>query len=240
MTICKLFLPVALLALPLLGRAQHTELARDHSGNFNNGYALAPADASDWQGTPFLLPYWAPATLELEPAGRPVPATLKYDVYRQELRVRRPAGDSVLVPLARVRAFRLTDAGRERRFACYPAATLPADAGGGCAEVLAAGPHAELLKFVRKEAVKRAADNDSYAGTHTVNVLEARTFYYLRWAPDGQFTPLKLRRASLEQALAGQPAALAALRARQGNMGSEADLVSTFGALEPLLTSPGR
>ena len=238
MTTTKLLL--TLLALPLLGRAQHTELARDNSGNFNNGYPLAAADANDLQGTPFLLPYWAPATLDLATADKPVTAALKYDVYRQELRVRRPAGDSVLVALARVRAFRLTDAGRERRFVCYPASTLPAEAGGGAAEVLAAGPHAELLKFVRKEAVKRAADNDSYAGTQTVNVLEARTSYYLRWLPNGPFVPLKLKRGSLEQALAGQPAALAALKARKGNLGSEAEMVSTFGALEPLLTSPGR
>ncbi len=240
MTTREFLLPTVLLALPLLGRAQHTDLARDNSGNFNNGYTLAPADADGLRGTPFLLPYWAPATLELGPEGRVVQAALKYDVYRQELRVRRPAGDSVLVPLARVRAFSLTDAGRARRFACYPAATLPADAGGGCAEVLAAGPHAELLKFVRKEAVKRPVENESYAGTNTVNVLETRTYYYLRGVADGRFTPLKLKRASLEQALAGQPAALAALRARKGNLGSEADLVSAFGAVEPLLTSPGQ
>ena len=231
---------VALLTLPLLGRAQTSELARDNKGNFNNGYSLAPADADDLQGTPFLLPYWAPATLDLGPTGQPVPVALKYDVYRQELRVRRPAGDSVLVPLARVRAFRLTDAGRERRFACYPAAALPTDAGGGAAEVLAAGPHAELLKFVRKEVVKRAVTDGSYGSNSTVNVLREQARYYLRLAPDGPFLPLKLKRASLEQALAGQPAALAALRVRKGSLGSEADLVSTFGALEPLLTNPGR
>ncbi|MEJ7658308.1 MAG: hypothetical protein WKG07_01110 [Hymenobacter sp.] len=153
---------------------------------------MAPADADNLQGTPFLLNYCAPATLDLGPASKPVQAALKYDVYRQELRVRRPEGDSVLVPLAQVRAFSLSDAGRERRFACYPAATLPAEAGGGAAEILAAGPHAELLKFVRKEAVKRPAENESYAGTNTMMVLEARTYYCLRGAADGHLTPLKL------------------------------------------------
>ncbi len=61
-----------------------------------------------------------------------------------------------------------------------------------------------------------------------------------RWSADGHFTPLKLKRASLEQALAGQPAALAALKARKGSLSSEADLAVALAVVDPLLTVSGK
>ena len=223
---------------------QSSELARDNSNNFNNGYSTAPANTNTIQGSPFLLPRWETATLRLAPAERPpVTVPLKYDIYHQELRVRRPQGDSVVVPLAQVREFSLAGAGGVtpmRRFVCYPAATLPAEVGGAAAEVLADGPHAQLLKFVRKAVVKQAGEGSAYASNSSINVLEEQSAYFLRWPADGHLTPIRLKRASLEQVLAGQPAALAALKARKGNLGSEADMAAAVGALDPLLTTPTR
>jgi hypothetical protein len=245
----KTLLPFLALGLgcPLLSHAQtnqSSELARDNSNNFNNGYSTAPANTNTIQGSPFLLPRWESATLRLAPAERPpVTVPLKYDVYHQELRVRRPQGDSVVVPLAQVREFSLTAVGGvtpTRRFVCYPAATLPAEVGGGAAEVLTDGAHVQLLKFVRKAVVKQAGEGSAYASNSSVNVLEEQQAYFLRWPADGHLTPIRLKRASLEQALAGQPAALAALAARKGNLGSEADMAAAVGALDPLLTSPTR
>jgi hypothetical protein len=105
--------------------------------------------------------------------------------------------------------------------------------------VLADGTHAQFLKFVRKEVVKQAGESSSYASASTVSVLETQTNYYLRWA-DGHLSPLRLKRASLEQALAGQAAALAALKTRKGGLNSEADLAAAVIALDPLLTGSGR
>jgi hypothetical protein len=243
MTIYKAVLVPGLLAIslfvPLVGKAQVSEMSRDRSNNFNNGYALPAADRNEVKGNAFLLPYWSPATLQLAAGGAAIPATLKYDVYRQELRVKRPQGDSVIVPLNKVRDFSLAGNGTTRRFVCYPAATLPPETGGGCAEVLADGTHAQLLKFVRKEVVKQAGESSSYASASTVSVLETQTSYYLRWA-DGHLSPLRLKRASLEQALAGQSAALAALKARKGGLSSEADLAAAVVAIDPLLTGATR
>lgn len=227
------------LGLPLLSHAQSSELARDKSNNFNNGYSLAPAGANALQGSPYLLPQWAPATLRLAPDRPPVAVPLKYDVYRQELRIKRAQGDSVIVPLAQVREFSLNTASPARRFVCYPAATLPAEVGGACAEVLADGPHVQLLKFVRKAAVKQMGESSTYASSNTVNVLEEQHYYYLRWPADGHLTALRLKRASLEQALAGQPAALAALKARKGSLSAEADVAAAVVALDPLLAPAG-
>jgi len=223
--------------LPLLGHAQSSELARDKGGNFNNGYSLPPAEANTLQGSPFLLTSWSPATILLSASTQPIATPLKYDVYRQELRVRRAKGDSVVVPLAQVREFSLTAGSPARRFLCYSSAALPVE-GGSCGEVLFDGPHAQLLKFVRKEIAKQSVDNGSYASNNTLSVLEEQMHYYLRWPADGHFTPLKLKRASLEQALAGQPAALAALKARKGGLSSEADLAAAVAVVDPLLTVP--
>ncbi len=226
-------------ALPLLGYAQNSELARDRSSNFNNGYAMVPAEANTLQGSPFLLAAWLPGTILLSASTQPIATPLKYDVYRQELRVRRPKGDSVVVPLNQVREFNLTITSPARRFLCYSSAALPAE-GGSCGEVLFDGPHAQLLKFVRKEITKQSVDNGSYASNNTMSVLVEQTHYYLRWPADGHFTPLKLKRASLEQALASQPAALAALKARKGSLSSEADFAAAMAMVDPVLTVSGK
>jgi hypothetical protein len=234
------------LIYPVLSHAQtnqSSELARDNSNNFNNGYSTAPANANAIQGSPFLLPRWETATLRLAPDRPAVTVPLKYDVYHQELRVRRPQGDSVVVPLVQVREFSLTGVGGAmptRRFVCYPAATLPAEVGGAAAEVLADGAHAQLLKFVRKAVVKQAGESGAYASNSSINVLEEQKSYCLRWPADGHFTPVRLKRSSLEQALAGQPAALAALKTRKGSLSSEAEVAAAVGAIDPLLTTPTR
>jgi hypothetical protein len=231
---------------PVLSHAQtnqSSELARDNKNNFNNGYSTAPANANAIQGSPFLLPRWETATLRLAPERPPVTVPLKYDIYHQELRVRRPQGDSVVVPLAQVREFTLSGGGGAtptRRFVCYPAATLPAEVGGAAAEVLADGPHAQLLKFVRKAVVKQAGESSAYASNSSINVLEEQKAYFLRWPADGHLTPIRLKRSSLEQALAGQPAALAALKTRKGALGTEAEVAAAVGAIDPLLTAPAR
>jgi hypothetical protein len=229
-----LLLP-ALLALPLLGAAQISELSRDRVGVFNNGYALVSPDANVVRGNPFLQMGWQPASLQLVGNAAPTPATLRYDVFRQELRVRRPQGDSVVVPLSRLKEFTLTPSGR--RFMCYPAAALPADVQGACAELLADGPHLQLLKFWRKELVKQPAENSSYASNSTIAVLETTASYYLRWPADGHLVAVRPKRSSLEQALAGQPTALAALKARKGSLSTETDLAAAVQALDPALAT---
>ena len=247
MTILRLKIVLGALVatgLPLLGRAQtnqSSELARDRSSNFNNGYAMAPANANEVQGSPFLLPRWEAATLRLAPDRPAVSVPLKYDLYRQELRVQRPTGDSIIVPLAQVREFSLNSTSPARRFVCYPAAALPAEVGGACAEVLADGQHVQLVKFRRKEIVKQAGESGgSYASNTTVNVLAEQTSYYLRWPADGHLTAVRLKRAALEQALASQPAALVALKTRKGSLSSEGDVAAAVAAIDPLVTPAGK
>jgi hypothetical protein len=214
------------------------DLSRDLGGNLNNGYSLAPAKTGEVKGLSYLLPYWTPAEVVLVGNEKPVAAPLKYDLFQQELRVRRPQGDSVVVPLARVREFRLLPTtGSVRRFLCFPAAALPAATGDGCGEVLADGAQLQLLKFRRSEVVSRPSQEGSYASNSSMKEYAEVATYYLRWPTDGHFTAVKPKRSSLEQALAGQPAALAALKTRKGSLGSEADLAAAVQALAPTITA---
>jgi len=227
------FLLPALLALPLLGAAQNTDLTRDKNGNFNYGYTIPPPESGEVQGSPFLVAAWQPASVLLLGNSRPVPATLKYDIYHQELRVRRAAGDSVIVPLAGVQEFTFTSPAR--RFVRYPPATLPGEVAGACAEVLADGAHVQLLKFWQKVLVKQPAEAIAYAPAIGPAALEAQPRYYLRWPADGHLMALRLRRAGLEQAMVGQPAALAALKTHKGALSTEADMVAALVAINATL-----
>jgi len=224
----------ALLAGPgqCLAQGWSSDLSRDASGNFNNGYTRPPAEAGVVKGRFYLLPSWAPAEVLLVGNQKPVAVPLKYDLFRQELRVRRPQGDSVVVPLARVQEFRLPQpAGGARRFLCFPAAALPAGVGETCGEVLADGSQVQLLKLRHSEVVTRADQGGSYASNTMSKQYEEKAAYYLRWPADGHFTAVKPKRSSLEQALTGQPAALAALKARKGNIGNEDELAAAVTAV---------
>ncbi|RZL11726.1 MAG: hypothetical protein EOO62_12115 [Hymenobacter sp.] len=63
-------------------------------------------------GSPMLYAGWQPGELLLAGNQHATAVPLKYDLYRQELRVRRPQGDSVLLPMRQVREFRLLEPAR--------------------------------------------------------------------------------------------------------------------------------
>lgn len=188
-------------------------------------------------GSPMLLPEWRLGEVLLFGNQRPMPARLKYDLYRQQLRVLRPQGDSVVMPLAQLQEFWLREPGPARHFVNYRVAP-PAES-GRCAELLVDGPAVQLVKYQHKALVSSALPPSSYAPAASAQLVE-QTHYYLRWPGDGRFAPIKLKRASLEQALAGYGPAVAALKARKGSLSAEAELVSALTELEPLLAAPSR
>ena len=58
-------------------------------------------------------------------------------------------------------------------------------------------------------------------------MLEESAHLYLRWPADGRLLAVKPKRGSFRQTLAGWPAALAALKAREGSLLTGADLMAT-------------
>jgi hypothetical protein len=224
-----------------LAQGWSSDLSRDINGNFNNGYSLVPPDAGVVKGSYYLQPGWTPAEVLLVGNQKPIAVPIKYDLFRQELRVRRTQGDSVVVPLGRVQEFRLPQpAGPSRRFLCFAPAKLPAAVGGACGEVLADSPQLQLLKFRRTEVITKQDQTGSYASSATTKQYEEQASYYLRYPADGRFVAVKPKRSSLEQALAGQPAALAALKARKGSIGNEEELADAVATVAPALASPAK
>ena len=235
-------LPVVLVLLPGLVAAQQLTEAERVAQSIQNlstvsgrrpEMATYTTNGVGLAGSPMLFPNWRTGELLLIGNQRATPVPLKYDLYRQELRVRRPQGDSVLLPMSQVREFRLLEP--MRYFVNY--SPSPPDVAGPCAEVLVNGKNVQLVKYMRKKIIKPSAAGDSYTA-YTAGAWLEEVQYFLRWPSDGRFSPLHLKRASLEYALAAYAPALATLKSRKGSLNSEADFVHAVADLEPLLAAP--
>jgi hypothetical protein len=243
-----------LLALPTLGFAQRvtssefvTETARGMTDVFNSGFDIVPYSLRDAsiKGNAMLLPYWVPGTILLAGNKKSAQVPIKYDLYRQQLRVRREKGDSIVVPINGIQEFTLFMLSRDgvqqvRRFVHYENPSMPAELKGACAEVLGGDDHLQLLKLWRKNIVKVAESSTNMALQNTAQSFNDNAKYYLRWGHDGHMEPLRLKKSSLKEALAAQPGALKVLDARKGNLSSEADMVAAVAAIGPSLTIPSR
>ena len=234
----KLLLPLAL--LPLLAQAQgvvkETMQATQNIGTLlNNRADVAFSNRDDTPtGTPMLYAGWRPAELLLVGNQRATAVQLNYDLLQQELRVRRPAGDSVLLPMSQVREFRLL--APARHFVNYPLS--PPGVLSTCAEVLVEGHNVQLVKYLRK-ILKKESGGGTYS-TYAPGSFAEQAQYFLRWPGDGRFSPLRLKQASLAHALAAYGPALAALQNRQGSISTEAEMAQAVADLEPLLAEPTR
>lgn len=242
----KILLPL-LLSLPALASAQSlgssqqtVEVAREFAETFDNGFNVVSYDLRGAQvrGNPFLTQSWMPGEVLLLGNRKSTQVPLKYDLVRQQLRVRRTQGDSIIVPVNQVREFTLTGVSpagsfHQRRFVHYTDALVPPELKDVCLEVLDNGQQVQLLKFWRKIVVKSQESGVNMAVSTTVRTYEDNAKYYLRWVGDGKMTEVRPKRASLQVAMASYPAAQQALKSRK--VGSEAELREAVAALDPLL-----
>lgn len=246
---------LVLLSLPLLSRAQGgatgsaqqtAELARGMTDVFTGGFDIVSYDlrGKDIRGNAFLVPYWTPGEILLTGNRKSIQVPIKYDLYRQQLRVRRPQGDSILVPVNQVKEFRLmgytsTGAPQSRRFVRYDETATPTDVLGTCGEVLSEGTNVQLVKFWRKNVVKVQESTTNMALQNTVKEFHDNVRYYLRWN-DGHMTEVRPKRSSLQHAFANQPAALQEIKTKRLPIDSETQLAAAVLALDPLLTAAAR
>ena len=227
----RLLLP--LLAGPALGFGQSTgTVGNNYTDVLDKGNSIVAFSPPDdgVQGSPLLLRAWTPAALLLHGNTAPKLVPVKYDVVRQQLRVRRAQGDSVVVPLSQLQEFVLTPGPAARRFVPLGAPGAP----DGFAEVLTPGPHLQLLKLWDKAVEQAPTSTSSYAAPTSISTYADRPKYYLR-GPQGPAVEVRPKRASLQVALAAYPAAQQALKVRKGNINSEAELRDAVAALDPLV-----
>ncbi len=240
-----------LAALPLAGFAQskssearHSENARLRTEEVENGYDVYTFNSRDKsaRGTPMLSARWQMADILLVGNTKRTSAPVKYDIYQHQLQVRRTQGDSILLPAARVQEFvfsQLDANGKEqpRRFVRYESPNLPAELNATCAEVLSDGKAVQLLKFWNKRLVKEAENSTNFSSTGTVQRYDENNKYYVRRVSDGQLLAVRPKRASLKDALAGQPDALKALEAQKGAISTEQELLAAVKAIDEQLSS---
>lgn len=222
-----------LLAGPVLGFGQPTGApGRNYTDILDKGNNIVAFDLHEdhVRGSPFLSSVWTPAQVLLVGNRQPQLAPVKYDAARQQLRVRRPQGDSVIVPASQLQEFLLNPGPQSRRFVRLASAGVPE----GFAEVLSPGPHLQLLKQWVKAVEEAPAASSGYAAASTTRVYVDRFKYYVR-TPNGQLAAVRLKRASLQEALVGYPAALQALKTSKGSLNSEAELRNAIAALDPLV-----
>ncbi len=226
---------IPLLAAPVLSFGQPTgEVARNYTDILDRGNNIVSFDLRDnaAQGNPFLTPTWLPADVLVLGNRQPKQVPVKYDLVRQQLRVRRPQGDSVIVPLSQLREFTLTPGPDARRFVPLSGPGTP----DGFVEILGPGPHLQLLKEWIKAVVQAPVAASGYATSTTVSAYIERPRYYLR-GPQGRLTEVHPKRSSLQEALVYYPAALQAFKARKGSLSSEAELREAVVALDPLVAA---
>ncbi|MCI1187276.1 hypothetical protein MON38_07575 [Hymenobacter sp. DH14] len=170
----------------------------------------------DLRGTPFLVPAWLRGTVSSAGGTKPAAGWLKFDAAAQELWVRRPQGDSIILSSESVKGFalQLNSANNkllERRFERLPDGLVTGTA-VAYAEVLAAGNQLSLLRFQRKTLVKEQGMPGYNAGK-TTDVFRSNIRYYLQWA-DGVCVPVKPTKASVLNAVATRQPAVAAVVAK--------------------------
>lgn len=242
---------LALATMPLIGFAQSkssearaSENTRARTEAVDSGYDVYTFNGRDKsvRGNPMLLPHWQPAEILLVGNAKRTSAPAKYDTYQHQLQVRRPQGDSILLPAPLVQEFSFSQldahgSERPRRFIRYESPSLPAELNGTCAELLAGGKTLQLLKFWSKRLVKEAENTTNISSTSTVQRYDENNKYYVRWASDGQLLGFRLKRGSLKDALAGHPEALKELEMYKGSLSSEDDFKAAIAAIDEKLST---
>ena len=184
----------------------------------NNSLDILAFDSREHnlRGTPFLVPAWLRGTVSSASGTRPVASVLKFDATTQELWVRRPQGDSIILAPESVRAFALQTSGtdnklRERRFERLPDG-LVAGTAVAYGELLAKGNQLSLLRFEQKTLVREPGMAGYNAGK-TTDVFRSNIRYYLQW-DDGVCVSVKPTKNSILNAVATRQPAVAAIAAK--------------------------
>jgi hypothetical protein len=185
-------------------------------------------------GSPYLFPYWCNADIEL--AGNQVHADVpvKYDVYLNQLVMRRPQGDSVVILPGLVAGFVMKDviSGKNHVFRCFTnAKTDDATLKYEYFEVLHNGAVVLLTRYDRK--LVKASYQGAYNAGRPFDELMPEKSHYLKKA-DGTFVKLKLGKKALLEHLEKPDEAEKIIKSQKLDLKKEADAVKLLEACEKL------
>ncbi len=169
------------------------------------------------RGNPFVLPYWCNTEVVFKDGRRFTGVPLKYDVYQNQIVIKRPQGDSVILNPVPISHFTLQDAvsGKAYLFKKFP---LPpgdqARLNGRFLQVIHEGNTSLVVS--RGKAIVKADYKGAYNAGRTYDELIDNTQYYLL-RPDGSLAGIRLNRKSVLEGLARHQAEIKAY-AQQENI----------------------
>jgi hypothetical protein len=156
------------------------------------------------RGSPYLLPYWCNADVQLASGKTQPDVPVKLDVYSDWLVMRRQRGDSAVVDPAQVKGFVLKDAtaGRDRTFVKTAVKTDNGAVRNEFMEVIHEGKTALLVRYDRR--ILKANYQGGYNADRRYDELLPEESHYLR-KPDGTLAKLKLNRKAVLEHLGDTP-----------------------------------
>ena len=201
----SLFIFTYSLVLCFIAEAQNSPTGHEAEQNMttvgtNNSSTVVRSFDNRYQGmrgSPYLLSQWTQADITYANNKTEKDVPVKYDVYANQLIMRRPQGDSVVIVSPTVNSFLIKDinSGKNRVFSRFnDAKTDDPSLKEELLEVLYEGKTALLVRY--DKTIQKASYQGAYSANRPYDELEDEKNYYLR-KPDQTFVKTKLNKKHL-------------------------------------------
>jgi hypothetical protein len=169
------------------------------------------------RGNPFVLPYWCSTEIVFKDGRRFKEVPLKYDVYQNQIVIKRPQGDSVILNPAPISHFTLQDVVTGKAYLFKKIPLPPSDQGrlnNRFLQVIQEGNTSLVVS--RGKSIVKADYKGAYNSGRAYDELIDDTHYYLLH-PDGSMVGIRLNRKSVLEGFARHQAEIKAY-AQQENI----------------------
>jgi len=201
----KQYLFIYFLVLYCVAQAQNRPTGHEAEQNMatvgaNNSSTVVRSFDNRYQGmrgSPYLLSHWINADITYVNNKTQMDIPVKYDVYANQLVMRRPQGDSVVIVSPTVSSFLLKDinSSKNRRFTRFKdAQTDDSSLKEELLEVLYEGKTALLIRY--DKTILKASYQGGYNANRPYDELQDEKNYYLR-KPDQTFVKTRLNKKQL-------------------------------------------
>ena len=182
------------------------------------------------RGTPFLLPYWCSTEVVFKDGRRFAGVPLKYDVYQNQVVIKRPQGDSVILDNAPISHFTVQDVATGKNYLFKKILLPPGDQvnlKNKFLQVIQEG--STSLVVSRNKSIVKADYKGAYNTGRAYDELIDNTQYYLL-RPDGTLVDIRLNRKSVLEGLDQHQAEIKAYAQQQNIDFKDENAVSKLAA----------